>query len=204
MRVERDVSTLDTPSEPVIAFDPPVTPVVEVPADRVATTVDGYARVDRVAPVRVYDTHTAHAETVRVTSAATISPAAIVGGIFAVALLVFGGVVLARAGLDGPMDDPLVSVGGFTATATLGIIAVVAGLALLISSLARAREAILLFSIVIGVLALIAAIEPNLGNGALGVERGWAVLVAIASAVVILTATLVPTVRRTASHVEAI
>jgi hypothetical protein len=189
MRLERNISTVDAPTE-----------VIEVPADARALTGDPYAApVVAVEPVVVPERHV---QTVRVASDTTIMPAAAVAGVLSVLLLIFGGVAMARAGFDGPLDEPVVSVGGFTATAVLGMFAAGSGFALLCAALARARSAILLFAIIIGIVAVIAAIEPTLGNGALAIERSFAVLTALGAGIVILAATLVPTMRRTATHVE--
>lgn len=188
MRVERNISTVDT-------VDPVPTQVIQQPA---AAVVPGETVI---VPVDRYEQHV---ETVRVATETTMIPAAVTGGILSVLLLVFGGVALARAGVDGPWKDPVVTVGGFTATALLGIVALVEGFALLVASLARSRSAILLFSIIIGVMSVVAAIEPSMGHGSLAVERGFAVLVAIGAGIVVLSALLVPSVHRTASHVERV
>ena len=192
MRVERNVSTVDEPTE-VIPTD------IVVPTDARALTGDAHLTAIPAEPVVVPGRHD---QVVRVASDALIMPAAAIAGVLSVLMLVFGGVAMARAGFDGPIDEPVVSVGGFTATAVLGMLVAGAGFALLCAALARSRSAILLFSIIIGVGAVIAAIEPDVGNGALATERGFAVLTAIAAGVVILAATLVPTIRRTSTHVE--
>lgn len=180
MRVERNISTMDAATQVV------ETPVAYSTAEPVMVPVEQ------------------HVETVRVATETTVLPAAVTGGLFSVLLLVFGGVVLARAGISGPWDEPVVSVGGFTATSVLGMFAAAGGFVLLVASLARSRSAILLLSIIIGVVAVVAAIEPTMGHGALAIERGFAVLTAIGAGIVILSAVLVPTVHRTATHVERV
>ena len=79
-----------------------------------------------------------------------------------------------------------------------GIVAA-AGLMLLLAAVTRDRGPILFVSIITGIAALIAAMEPELGDGVLGIERQLPTVIAIGSAVVVLVATVVPTVNR-ASH----
>ena len=143
------------------------------------------------------------AETVHVTRYGSVSPAAIIAGIVAVGLLVIGGITVARAGTDGGLDNPIVSVAGFKATALLGLIEVGFGIVLLIAALSRSTASILFFGIVGLVASLVAVFQPTIGNGSLAIERGFAVLVAIAMAIVVV-ATLLPTVRHSSDRVERI
>lgn len=144
------------------------------------------------------------AETTHYTSRTNVAPYAWVAGIVAVGLLVLGGITTARAGLDGALDEPVVSVAGFTATALLGLIELAAGVLLLIAALSRSRAGTMFFGIVFGVASLVAVFEPTVGNGSLAMERGLAVLFAIAFGVVVAVAALLPDVRRTVDHVERI
>ena len=138
-------------------------------------------------------------ESIVTTRTSWFTPAALVASLAAIALLVVGGITIARAGLDGPLDEPVVSAANYTATAILGLIEVAFGVLLLSAALSRSREGILFIGIVGGVLALIAVFEPNMGNGALAIERPFAVIVAIVMAAVVLSA-LLPSIRR--SNVE--
>ncbi|MEO6157275.1 MAG: hypothetical protein ABIQ39_06555 [Ilumatobacteraceae bacterium] len=153
------------------------------------------------APTYVVAPAVNEAQTVSTVRYGSISPAAIVAGIVAVALLVIGGITVARAGIH-PIDKPT-DVAGFTATALLGFIELGFGVVLLIAALTRAREAILFFGIVGGVAALIAVFQPTIGNGSLAIERGFAVIVAIAMAVVVVAAVL-PTIRHSSNRIERI
>lgn len=135
------------------------------------------------------------AHTVVTTRTTWFTPSAIVASMVAIALLVMGGITLARAGLDGPIDEPVVEVAGFTATAVLGLILLAFGVVLLSAALSRSREGVMFVGIVGGVMALIAVFEPTVGNGALAIERGFAVLLAIMMGAVVLSA-LLPSIRR--------
>lgn len=165
--------------------------VVVTPA---ATVVDRPAAAV-VAPAGV-------AETRAVVNRSIISPASIAGGALGVALTTFGAVTLARAGLDTPLDDPVVGVFGTTATAIGGIIVGVLGVLMLISALSRSREAVMFFALVGGIGAFVIAIEPDVGNGSLGLSSGFAWLVTVASAAVVAIAGLMPTIRSTSERIQ--
>ena len=134
-------------------------------------------------------------ETVLTSRTAGFTPGAIVAGVVAIGLLLVGGITVARAGLDGSLDQPVVEVAGYTATALLGLIELVFGLLLLIAALSRVDGAILFLGIAGGVMALVAVFQPSVGNGSLAIERGFAVVAAIVMGAVVVAA-LLPTVRR--------
>jgi uncharacterized membrane protein len=175
--------------QPVGFVDAPVVQAVVAPVARQVV-------VEHVAPV-------AQVQTVRSVRRSLFDPAPVCAGVVAVLLLVIGGITLARAGVDGSLDKPVVNVAGFTATALLGVFEVAFGVLLLIAALSRAREAIMFFSIIGVIAGLIGVFQPTVGNGSLALERGFAVLVTIAMLVVLIS-TVLPTVRRTASVVETI
>ncbi|MEQ1703197.1 MAG: hypothetical protein ABMA25_24085 [Ilumatobacteraceae bacterium] len=133
--------------------------------------------------------------TVVTTRTSWFTPAALVASLAAIALLVVGGITVARAGLDGPLDEPVISAANYTATAILGLIELAFGVVLLSAALSRSREGILFIGIVGGVMALIAVFEPTIGNGALAIERPFAVIVALVMAAVVVSA-LLPSIRR--------
>jgi hypothetical protein len=141
-------------------------------------------------------------ETVQVRSSMTISPAAVVAGIAAVALMLFGAINLARAGIDGTWREPVVQVAGFEGTALLGLISLVAGIALLAAAFSRDRGAILFVSIVIGVAGATLAIEPTVGGDLIASESSFGVAVLIVSAFVAFVAAVAPSVRRTSNRLE--
>lgn len=132
----------------------------------------------------------------------TISFPAIIAGILAILMLVVGGVIVARAGIDGSLDDPLVTVVGITGTALGGIVVFALGLGLLFAAFSGERGAILFLSVLIGVAAAVIAIEPNIADGKLGLERGFAVVLAIAAGAVALASALAPTMRLSSHRVE--
>lgn len=134
-------------------------------------------------------------ETVQTSRTSWFTPAAAIAGITAIALLLLGGITAARAGIDSSLDEPVVEVAGYTATALLGLIEIAFGLTLLIAALTRSRQAILFLAIAGGVVALVAVFQPSAGEGSLAVERGFAVVAAVVMGVIVAAA-LLPTVRR--------
>jgi hypothetical protein len=134
-------------------------------------------------------------ETVLTSRSSGFTPGALVAGIAAIALLIIGGITAARAGIDSTLDQPVVEVGGYTATALLGLLELALGLVLLTAAIARARSAILFLGITGGVMALVAVFQPSVGEGSLAIERNFAIAAAIVMGVVV-AASLLPTVRR--------
>ena len=134
-------------------------------------------------------------QTVRTT---TVDPAAIIACIIGIALLVLGGITAARASLDGALDEPVVTVAGYTATALLGLIELGFGLFLVIAALSRSQGTILFFGIAGLAASLVAVFQPTVGGGSLAIERGLAVWFTLAMATVIVSA-LLPTIRRRSS-----
>jgi hypothetical protein len=129
-------------------------------------------------------------------------PASALAVVVAIALGVIGAVALARAGVDGPLDDPVVEVAGFSHTALLGLIELGMAVILLTVGLSRDRGAVLFTSILFGAAALVAAIEPTVGGDALAVETSWAVVLVIAFGAIALAAAVLPAMWRTAERVE--
>lgn len=159
-------------------------------ADATPTTHDDADTDNVAAPLEPQ-----RAVSVRTVRTSHISASVVMAGLAAIALLVLGGVTVARAGLGGELARPVVDVAGFTATAILGFAEVGLGLALLLAAVARNRRAALLIAVVGGVAALVAVIQPSVGRDQLAIERGLAVWVAIGMAVVAISA-LLPTLRR--------
>lgn len=198
MKIETDRSVVvdeRAPTEPA----PPAEHVVLVPTAPAAPQ----APVEQVTPVtpvaamsvvRVTPVASAESETVRTFRSNFITPTAVVAGLVAVALLVVGGITAARAGIDGSLDKPVVEVAGFKATALLGLIELGLGLVLLAAALSRHARAVLFIGIVGGVASLVAVFQPSIGEGSLAIERGFAVIVTISMAAIVLSA-LLPTIR---------
>jgi len=174
--------------------------IVEIHSERAAIVDDHLLNgppqvVQPGVPLAVLPEAVVGRETVLTSHTARFEPASIVAAIVAIGLLLLGGITVARAGLDGSLDEPVVTVAGFTATALLGAIEIAFGLLLLAAALSQARRMILFLGIVGGVVALIATFQTSLGHGSLAIERGFAIIAAIIMAVVVLAA-LLPTVQR--------
>lgn len=137
-----------------------------------------------------------------VVSTRRVSLPAVLAGALGVAMIVWGALVLARAGLDGPFREPVVTVAGLDANALAGAITGGLGLLLLISALTADRAAILFAAIVSGIAALVAVFEPGLGHGALDIERELPAIIAIGAAVVVLAVLLVPNMQRRVHRVD--
>ncbi len=134
-------------------------------------------------------------ETVLTSRTSGFTPGVLVAGVVAVVLLILGGVTVARAGIDSDLDQPVVEVAGYSATALLGLIELAFGLCLLIAALSRANSSILFFGIVGGVMAVVAVFQPTVGEGSLAIERDFAAVAAFVMAGVVAAA-LLPTVMR--------
>ena len=57
-------------------------------------------------------------------------------------------------------------------------------------------------SITFGVAALVAAIEPGVGDGALAIERSWAVVLVVGFGVMALAAALAPSMVRSTDRID--
>ena len=116
-----------------------------------------------------------------------------------VSLLVVGLIAVLRAGVDGPIADPVVKVLGFTHTATLGFVEIGAGLFLLVTGAARSRSGAIFGGLALVVAGLVGAVQTNSFDGSLALESGLAWLGAVVGAVVGMAALLLPrSVRRSA------
>jgi hypothetical protein len=175
------------------------------PAER-AAYVDDRAVADPVAPGYVVEQPVVAPTVVerRVVWHRRFDPAAALRVVVGIALTVIGAVAAARAGFDGPLDEPVVQVAGISHTALLGVIEVGVGLLTVLAGLSRDRGTMLFAAIAFGVAALVVAIEPSIGGGALGIERGWAVVLVVTYAVLALAAALAPSVLRSTDRVERI
>jgi hypothetical protein len=141
-------------------------------------------------------------ESTGVRTTSRISPASIAAGAASVVLLVFGGVNLARAGTDAPLDEPVVQVAGIAGTAIVGIIALAVGLVMLIAAVIRSRAAIVTIALLMAVAGAIVLIEPTVGDTTLGIERDMGVALLVLGGIVALVSLLAPDVRRTSEHYE--
>jgi lysylphosphatidylglycerol synthetase-like protein (DUF2156 family) len=96
-----------------------------------------------------------------------------------VGLIVIGAVALVRAGIDGSWYEPVVRVVGIDHAPLLGAVEVGVGALLVLAGLAGARVLAAFVAVVAGIGAAIAAIEPDLVDRELALERGWAVVLAV-------------------------
>jgi hypothetical protein len=140
----------------------------------------------------------------RVITRRRFDPAAVVTVVAGIVLAVIGAVAVARAGLTGPIDEPVVDVAGASHTALLGLIELGMGLVLVWAGLTTDRAVILFCSILFGAAALVAAIEPNIGDGALAIERSWAVVLVVGFGVIAAVAALAASIYRSTDRIERV
>lgn len=150
---------------------------------------------DAPARATVVDEAAVDNETVLTSRTTSFEPASIVASVVAIALLLLGGITAARAGVDGSLAEPVVTVARYTATAWLGMIELGFGLVLLIAALTRSHSAILFLGIAGGVAALVAVFQPSVGGDSLAIEREFALVAAIVMGGIVAAA-LLPTARR--------
>jgi hypothetical protein len=128
----------------------------------------------------------------------------VVVGIVGLVLMIVGLIAVTRAGVDGPMAEPVVKVLGFTHTATLGAIEIGIGLCLLICAATTSKSGSLFFGLVLGVGAIVGAVQTDSFRHSLALESGFAWLAVIAAAVVVLVSLLIPRLATHTTRVEAI
>jgi|FLYL01.1.fsa_nt_gi hypothetical protein len=135
--------------------------------------------------------HHNHRQTVSRTSAdrRVWSPAQLVAGAVGVALVVMGGVALARTGADS-LTGEVVTVGGFGHTTLMGLIDVVAGLLFLGSAGSATAVRAGLTGLALAALAFgaVVAIEPGTFETTLGSGRPLGLLYALIGVVSLVAA----------------
>lgn len=135
---------------------------------------------------------TSPAQQIRTSSASRFAPDAMIAAIVGLVLLVVGLIAVVRAGVHGPMSDPVVNVLGFTHTATLGFIEIGLGICLLLSGASQSRSASIFFGGVLGVAAFVGAVQTTSFRKSLALESSMAWLAVVAAVVVVFTALLLP------------
>jgi hypothetical protein len=125
-------------------------------------------------------------------------------GLVGLALTIVGLVAVTRAGFDGPMNDPVVDVLGFSHTVTLGLIEAGLGIVLLICAVTTSRPGALFFGLVMGIGAFVAAVQPGSFDESLAIESSFAWLLVVAAAVVVLVSLLVPRIITRTARVESL
>jgi len=128
----------------------------------------------------------------------------VIVGIVGLVLTIVGLVAMARGGFDGSMRTPVVSVLGFSHTTSLGMIEAAIGILLIISAASMSRSAAVFFGLVLGVGAVVGAVQTSSFRGSLALESGWAWLCAIAAAIVVLVSLIMPRVVTTTSRVQSV
>ena len=83
----------------------------------------------------------------------------------------------------------------------VGLIELGFGVVLLLAALGRAREFVLFLGVIGSVASIVAVFQPDIGNGALAMEKGLAVLLTILFLVVTVAAFL-PTFRHSSSRIK--
>lgn len=147
-----------------------------------------------VAEVHQVDSYHVDAHQVERSSLQRYAIDSVIVGLVGLALTVIGLLAVTRAGVHGPMDEPVVKVIGFTHTATLGMIETAMGVVLLICAASTSRAASIFFGLVLGIGALVGALQTDSFDRTLALESGLAWLAVIAAIVVILASFLIPRV----------
>ena len=128
-----------------------------------------------------------------------VTPSQVVSAVVGVVLVAFGIFAVARAGLDGPLDDPRVDVLGLSHTALIGLIEIGVGAVLILCAFGYATR-VLSGLIWLGLLAagLVLLAEPGDLVTELNTESqlGW--LGVITGGVLVLAALLAPRPRTSA------
>ncbi len=168
----------DERDEIIVTPPAPATPVAPVAAEPVAV-----APVVTAQPVQA---------AVRTTSIRRFAPDAIVAAVVGLALTLIGLVAITRAGIDDPIDDPVIEVLGFNHTAVLGLIEVVLGAGLLFSGAFRSRGGAVFFGAILGIAGFVGAVQTDSFVKSLGLESSYAWILVVAGVIVVTSALLIP------------
>lgn len=125
-------------------------------------------------------------------------------GIVGLALLIVGLIAITRAGFDGPMNEPVIEVLGFTHTVTLGLIEAGIGVCLLLCAATMTRGGSVFFGLLLGVAGVVGAVQTESFDRSLALESGLAWLAVIAAVIVVLVSMLVPRMVTRTDRVESI
>jgi hypothetical protein len=157
-----------------------------------------------VAPAAAVPVVPAAAAEVRRSFVQSFAPDAIVAAVVGLFVLLVGLLAITRGGFDGPIDEPVVSVVGFTHTTLLGLIEIILGACLLLSGATRSRSAALFFGSVLGIAAFVGAVQTDSFDQNLALESGFAWLLVIGAVAVVLSALLLPRYMRRSTVVQSI
>lgn len=176
-----------------VIVEPPTTPMVERPV--VERPIAGDVVVP-VVPTPAGQVTTAHAS--------HFAPDAIIAALAGLVIMIVGLIAIVRGGFEGPMEDPVVSVAGFTHTTTLGLIEIGIGFCLLVSGATRSRSGEILFGAILGIGAFVGAVQAESFRESLALESGMAWLAVFVAIVVVLSALLMPRYRRQSTTIARI
>jgi predicted anti-sigma-YlaC factor YlaD len=132
------------------------------------------------------------------------SPAQIVAGVAGFALVVIGGIALARLGFAGSITGETTSVAGFEATRLWAIVEIVLGVILLgtAASPYRVRGGLTTLGILLAAFGVIVAVEPDAFTEALGTDQTSGILWLIVGVVLVAAAWMSPTIVSQRRHSE--
>ena len=181
-------------------------PVAVQPVEAVAVQPVPAVAVASVAPVAetVYAPQAAVRRSVATSYGRRYAFDSVIVGLIGLAYLIVGLVAMTRAGFDGSMREPVVSVVGFTHTATLGMIEAGIGLALLLCAATMTRGGSVFFGLLLGVAGVVGAVQTDSFVGSLALESGFAWLAVFAAVIVVLVSLLIPRMVTRTDRVEAI
>ena len=128
----------------------------------------------------------------RTSSTARFAPDSIITSVVGLVLLVFGLIAIVRGGFKHSLELPVVHVLAFTHTTRLGLIEILFGLCLLGAGTTGSRHATQFFGGALGVAAFVGAVQTKTFNKSLALESGFAWLVVVVCAVVVLASLLAP------------
>lgn len=140
--------------------------------------------------------HREDARTERVYDRRTWSPAQIVAGLVGFALVVIGGIALARLGFSGSITGETASVAGLSATRLWAIVEIVLGLIFLgmAATPYGVRGGLTTFGILFAAFGVIVAVEPDAFAEALGTDQTSGIMWLIGGVVLVVAAWLSPTI----------
>lgn len=124
------------------------------------------------------------------------SPGQIVAGLAGFALIVLGGIALARLGLSTPLTGESTEVAGVGATRLWAIIEIILGVVLLsvAASPYRVRGSLVTLGLLFAAFGLVVAVEPDPFVEPLGVDQQAGIIWVIAGLVLVVVGWLSPTV----------
>ena len=131
-------------------------------------------------------------KSIRTSYQSHFAPDAIVAAVVGLGVLLMGLIVVIRAGLSGPIAEPVVQVLGFDHTATLGLIEIGIGLLLLASAAMSSKSGEIFFGALLGIAGLVAAIEADSFDKSLAVESSMGWIAGALGLVTVATALIVP------------